>query len=257
MSSYSIGLRARSRSLSTVGWAIALVATAPACGAAPAPGPAERPVERAEAVSVLEQDVSAAVRALIAESGTGFTFLPLAQVDCGARVVAVLWPALDPSGAVVDDDVIGHVFERTPTGELARVAANVRIRSIEDLGCGAALVRVHRARVGVPRGAIAEALRTRLADVVAASDARDRSAFGRATLRLSELFPDEAMFEAFTDAVAELIEARVVIESAVLVPEGIAIRARSTTGGRVEEDTLPLLPVPGGDGELVVIDVGR
>ena len=188
-----------------------------------------------------------------AQAGGDWTIVPLAQVECGARTIAVVWPAMDRSGAVVDDDVVGYAFERVG-GAPALVDGNFAVRSPSLAQCLGAPTTVRRGRSGLPRDLIADALVSRVRAVQQASASRDRAHFREAVMALAELFDDAALFEAFTDALGELIGDGITIATATTTAAGITVRMHQR--GRPDEATLPLVHAPG-PSDFVVIDLSR
>lgn len=135
----------------------------------------------------------------------GWTVVPLAQLERGARVVIVMWPAVDPSGEVADDDLVAvtwEVAEGEPPRLLSANGSATREGALER-ALGGPVERVQDRAEGAPMdqlGPLLSTLPQGFADAVARAD---RPAAVDAARRFARLFSlDTATTR---DTVAELL----------------------------------------------------
>ncbi len=185
---------------------------------------------------ILSGDVSEVV--LAQSMFEGWTVVPLAQLEREDRVVVVVWPAIDPSGEVVDDDLIGLTLQRVESG-LQVVESNWGMRTgriVEHLGGEPA----SRERgEGVPADQLATQLHALPVQFVERVRAGDRAGAVEVAIAFSRLWAFEFAVE--SDTASELLAGHTQnarIEATLVEGEEGRVRARFFQGQDMVEEEL-------------------
>jgi len=190
------------------------VAAAPPAAAQPA-APQSWPED--ELPSPVDPELLRAVGAM--PEVAGWTLVPLAQLERPPRYVVVVWPAMQGSAVIRDDDIVAIPLERTqaggmvPFGEPFLVGRGEQERVVQALGGSDYTTRARHE--GVPLDELGPQVVARVRRFRDAVQQGDAQAIVAAAVGFSRLLSTEraALDDWVSDALTELVEENVTVEA--------------------------------------------